>query len=584
MVFIAASLLVACDDDNLNEINPNNLSTSSFWKNLKDTNAGLAGAYNAMLNEDVLNILSEAIRSDMGWPGYGRPVTNRDGLKTIYEQTYTQSDGIVQSKWDACYTVIFRANQVIGALDRIKETIAEQDLGLWTLQMGQARFLRGLGHFYLHSSYNGGRIILRNKVPLTTEDFELPLSSAEEVKTFFREDLEYAFENLPSEYNNPETESGRATRGAAATILGTSYLYDKDYTTALPYLNSVINSGVYGLVEDMTLLFTTAGEFNKESIFELNYTNNERTDIGVFNNNVLVNQLAVKTTNNEGPNLPAWLVNEYKTDQMDFADERNKYEDPVNPGNIITRTVSRRANAMVAIVNDDDPINLYYGNVTGIKVALGDFSWGFGRYKKYTNHDIGTGEGGIDPRGSRASGKNIIVNRLAEVYLMKAECLIKTGEVLGALELINAVRYRWALRLLGAPNPKWASSTFDNEVYDETTLMERLMFIEKPLELSMEGHQIRWNDLRRWGIIKENFERLANKVFYARGHAVRGLDGTLSRVRNNSSISTEPVTPSASGLNVIDYEYDEAAKNYNPTLHEYYPIPLGEIRSNPNVN
>ena len=267
MVFIAASLLVACDDDNLNEINPNNLSTSSFWKNLKDTNAGLAGAYNAMLNEDVLNILSEAIRSDMGWPGYGRPVTNRDGLKTIYEQTYTQSDGIVQSKWDACYTVIFRANQVIGALDRIKETIAEQDLGLWTLQMGQARFLRGLGHFYLHSSYNGGRIILRNKVPLTTEDFELPLSSAEEVKTFFREDLEYAFENLPSEYNNPETESGRATRGAAATILGTSYLYDKDYTTALPYLNSVINSGVYELVEDMTLLFTTAGEFNKESIF-----------------------------------------------------------------------------------------------------------------------------------------------------------------------------------------------------------------------------------------------------------------------------------------------------------------------------
>lgn len=583
LVFITACLVLACNDDSLTETNPNNLSTSSFWKNLKDTNSGLAATYNAMLNENVLSLLSEGIRSDMGWPGYGRPVSNRDGLRTIYEQTYTQSDGLVQSKWDACYTVIFRANQVIEGLERIKETVSEDDMDLWTVQMGQARFFRGLGHFYLHSAYNNGSIIIRKIVPVTTEDFELPLSPANEVLAFFREDLEYAYENLPAQYKNPDDEAGRVTKGTAATILGTSYLYEKDYAAALPYFNNVIRSGVYELVEDINLLFTTAGEFNKESIFELNYTNDYRTDIGVWQNNVLTNQLAVKTTNNEGPNLPAWLVNEYKTDPMDFADERNKYEDPLSPGDFITRTVSLRTSSMVAIVNDDDPLNLYYGDVTGIKVALGNFSWGFGRYKKYTNHDTGTGEGG-DPRGSRASGKNIIVNRLADVYLMQAECYIKTGNVLEALELINAVRYRWALRLLGPPNPKWPISTFDNEAYTETSIMEHLMYVEKPLELSMEGHQIRWNDLRRWGVIGDNFQRLSEKTFYATDHAVRKLDGTLGKARPSSSIGTEAVPPIGSGLNVIDYEYDEAAANYKPDLHDYYFIPLGEIRSNPNIN
>ena len=42
LVFITACLVLACNDDSLTETNPNNLSTSSFWKNLKDTNSGLA--------------------------------------------------------------------------------------------------------------------------------------------------------------------------------------------------------------------------------------------------------------------------------------------------------------------------------------------------------------------------------------------------------------------------------------------------------------------------------------------------------------------------------------------------------------
>ncbi|TGV02970.1 RagB/SusD family nutrient uptake outer membrane protein [Flavivirga rizhaonensis] len=583
LVFIMC--FIACDDDSLTETNPNQLSVSVFWQNLKDTETGLAATYNSMLHENVLSILDESLRSDEGWPGFGRPVTNRDGLKILYEKTYNNSSGLVQNKWDACYTVAFRANQVIEALERIKSTLGEEALEEWTKQMGQARFFRGLMHFYLHTAYNNGSIIIRDRVPVEDEEFNLPLSPAEEVVAFFRSDLEYAYENLPARYDTPNENLGRVTKGAAATILGTSYLYKEDYTTAMVYFNDVINNVTadygYELVEDTSLLFTTAGEFNAESIFELNYTRDYRTDIGVWQDNVLTNQLGLKTTNNEGPNLPAWLINAYKTDQMDPSDERNFYEDPDSPSGLTLRPVSLRTSSMIAIV--DDTHSPYYGDLTGNKVVLGNNGWGFGRYKKYTNHDIGTGEGG-DPRGSRASGKNIVVNRLADVYLMQAECLIKTGDVAGALEHINAVRHRWALRLLGPVNPKWAGSLFDLESYDENSLMERLMFIEKPLEMSMEGHQIRWNDLRRWGIIGDNFNKLSNETYYAKAATVERVDGT-TRNRQNTSISTDPAGANLNiRLNTIDYEYDEAANNYDPIIHDYLPIPLNEVMRNPNIN
>jgi len=31
--------------------------------------------------------------------------------------------------------------------------------------MGQARFFRGVSHFYLHSLYNNGEIVIRDEIP-----------------------------------------------------------------------------------------------------------------------------------------------------------------------------------------------------------------------------------------------------------------------------------------------------------------------------------------------------------------------------------------------------------------------------------
>ena len=54
---------------------------------------------------------------------------------------------------------------------------------------------------------------------------------------FFRADLEYAYANLPAQM---ELKT-RADAGAAATILGTSYLYEGKPLIAKVYFNDIIN-------------------------------------------------------------------------------------------------------------------------------------------------------------------------------------------------------------------------------------------------------------------------------------------------------------------------------------------------------
>jgi hypothetical protein len=599
-VFSTLALLMSCSKYDVETVNPNQSSVNTFWKTLEHTNIGLNAAYNGLLDTNIAGVIEESIKADMGYPGYRRPFPQFDDIRSFYYKIYNTS-GYIESNWNACYTAIYASNQVIEALERIKPTLADEQIPSWETQMGQARFIRGLMHFYLYSSFNKGSVIIRDKVPTNADEYNKALSTAVEVRAFFTADLEYAFEKLPIKYPSGANvyNVGRATKGAAATILGTSYLYEKDYPKASSYFSEVIKPEYgYKLVTDIDLLFTTAGEFNDESIFELSYVRNYRTDVGAFNTSTtLSNTLGNVTTQNKAPVVPVWLIDAYKKEPIDLNDPRNYYvPDPKNPTVKLVRPIPLRASSMVAIIDDDVTIHYLTGTVAqNAGSRMSNDGWGFGFYKKYSNWDIDSGKenGGTDTRGANVSGKNIVLNRLADVYLMQAECLIKTGNTSGALRLINQIRTRWGLQLIGPVDSYFGSATFINDPTVDYTnpdvLMDRLMYVEKPLELSAEGHAIRWFDLRRWGKIKENFERLAAKTFYCVSKTYRKIDpvtkaydGTTATKTASSIVTDKPAN--SSGLITIDYEYDDAAANYNPALHDYYPIPASEIARNSKLN
>ena len=126
--------------------------------------------------------------------------------------------------------------------------------------------------------------------------------------------------------------------------------------------------------------------------------------------------------------------------------------------------------------------------------------------------------------------------------------------------------------------------------------MDHLMYVERPLELSVEGHQIRWQDLRRWGHLEEDdnniFKRWSEKTFYAYKSLdpAYTLDGKPLAVAYNFSTvsSTWPKNPLGVDIQegsvvTIDYEYDQPYRNYSKRVNLFFPIPASEIRNNSNL-
>ena len=566
----------SCTDNYLEEVNPNAISADIYWSNLNESEENLTSVYAAMLNHFVMDIDIEAWRSDISHPKdrrnpYGKALP-------WYRQTFTNTNAEISKRWDAQYQVIWRANQVITGLNGMSDDLKSQER--WTEQMAQARFFRGLVHFYLHSTYNEGNIIIRDFIPVTDADFSIPVSSSEEVIEFFREDLLYAYENLPSQFENKT----RVTAGTAATILGTSYLYTAsegntaDYTTAKQYLYDVMN-GDYGYQlltgNDIELMFTHAGDYNSESIFELNYADSQQTEETQWDEESFFNRWArysapTGTFQGSAYIIPAaWITYAYSTESMNTQDPRN-YDDEGNLNNI-----PLRAAQMMAVVNDEH--SEYYLSPTANKV-FGFGNTQFSIFKKHTNHDVVASEADIAATAWK-SGKNVIVNRLADVYLMYAECLIMgDGNIEGGIEYINYIRDRWGLQLLDAN-----ASLVDGTPYTIDTLMDHLMFIERPLELAVEGYATRSIDLRRWGVAAQRFQELSELDFNLVGYQYTNADGDLAW--RNKSLLQPGLSPDPEDNSItISNEYDDAAANYNEALHAYFPLPLSEVLNNSNTS
>lgn len=558
--------------DYLSEINPNKTTVETFWQNLDDTQSGLIAMYASLRNDYVWGIKEESWRCDEFWPGYGRPVpqNNAEGY-SWYSQLYTNSTDGIKSRWDAQYITIWRANQVIDALNSLKDEMSsDKDKTKWEYQMGQARFVRGLMYFYLYNAFNQGSVIIRRH---TEEDTNLPLSTPEEVFDFYTEDLQAAYELLPSTTEEGGSNYvGMPIKGTAETIQGISYLYHHDYKGAKEKFASVMKNYSYSLETDWQKMFTTAGEHNSESILEVEYSLDYRQDITTWDPNCMYNRLATLSTNQAGFLPAAWLIYEYNQDMPDPLDARNE-----------GRQVSLRASAMVALVNDY--VTPYY--ISGNAAQNGQFggtsgAWGFGKLKKYTNHDI------VDKEKTSMSGKNIVINRLSDVYLMYAECLLndETPDIQGALDYINEVRARWGVVLLGKTGKYASSRTYNGQEYTKETLMNHLMFVERPLELCGEGNQIRWQDLKRWGLLEDNDKNIfkyrasiSPKFYTDKTTTLKTLDGKDLKFKYNAIVTTQKTSTSSS----LDYEFKISARNYSKDRNLYFPIPQSEIMNNSSI-
>lgn len=584
-----ALVLNSCQEDFLEQKNPNALPTSEFWKNTTDLSNGLNATYNSFKDEDCLSMTDENERSDMAYPHYTRPLV---GIYEYYYHTFNNTSKMPEKKWAALYNGIFRANQVIEAYEKLQGTFDTTGINSADNAMriyAEARALRGWFYFTLHNTFNKGSVILFDFVPKDKAEYQKSLSSSADVLKFYRADLEFAKEKLLALPLVANTASGRITAGACDAILGKSYIYAGDFTTAKGYFKSVIDNYGYELMPSIGSNFTTKDEFNKESILEVNYTATlkaDQTSSEQLLSSSLGQQIGAGGWNGSFP--ASWLMMKFKKDPVDLLDPKNVgLKNPY--GVIMNRRYSERASYSIALVDDTNPDFGYYGANTTAEIPK------FGRqqvsyWRKYTNWDTQITDETNTLSGILArSGVNIRIIRLADIYLMYAECLIEDGNLKDATLYINKIRKRSHVALIGhAADSEYnnGQTSFNEIEYTKLTLREHLRHTERPLELAFEGGDARLIDLRRWGVTKERFQYLStlrydnyhlkansNGVHPTRFRCIIYDTGDIPDTNTQSPRIAEPE------LN----EFEIAAMNYNAERHGYLPIPLSEVNANSNL-
>lgn len=466
-LFVGCFLITTSCDKKLDLENPNQLTTEGYWKTREQAHAGCIAIYNALIVD------GSYMRSFPGLTDSRGDDFTGDSPWLDLELTGefiipTTSDPVFWI-WREFYLVINRANQVITYVGQYDESVLPVEEKNRIL--GQAYFLRGLAYYNLATSFKTVPVITE---PIANSDDYFPPTVTEEVlwnQVF--SDLEQAETKLPVSYDNvtglDQGQKGRATKGAAAGLLGKAYLYRKDYTKAGTQFEKFINgplSGIYSLVPDYRDNFRDVNENNSESLFEIQFTELGGADINWCCDPVgswRQWQAISVTYGMEGAGfsdyLPTrWIYNEYKVEST--VDGKS------DPRLLVTIASYEPA---------DNSTKAYGRDWWNPQTAIYP--------RKYTNDGVGNGKAF---EAAAESWINYRVLRYADILLMYAEVLNETNRTAQAYPFIQQVRTRAKLPDLATVKPNM------NQVQMRDQLAH-----ERALEFAIEGQRI--NDIIRWG-------------------------------------------------------------------------------------
>lgn len=435
-------ILYSCSD--FLDLAPKNmLSEEVFYETPEQMEFALNGAYSILRSNGVTKdwyILSE-VPSDNTYGQLSGTITNRDEFDKFYLGSLNP---YLSTFWNDAYSGINRANKVI---EELIDSDVEESLKIrYTLE---AKFLRAFLHFNLVRIF--GDVPLITKTVTIPESYEVLRTGKNEVYAQIIADLNDAAA-LPKSYTSQE-DIGRATYGAAKTLLGKVYLTMGDYSNAAIHLKEVINSNQYSLIENSTpetcdgfeKYFDPDNHNNKEAIFEAQFKKG-----GFGTGSGWVNAFApgasgdnvVAVGGSSDDNIPE----EGMWESWDEGDYRRDFSMALG----------------------------YTNKATG--------NWVNARHvRKYRDIPYANGD----------SNNNWPFLRYADVLLMYAECLIQSGDLTTATEYINKTRRRgFGYQSSDVGSPADISVGGKDQLF---LAVEK----ERRNELAFEGH--RWFDLVRTG-------------------------------------------------------------------------------------
>lgn len=267
-LLIAISLgLAACTS--LEEDPKSFISPSQFYKTSNDAVAAVNSIYfhlnqNDIVGQPIYNSLYNTgldFMTDDLSAGPGSPNPDVRSLSVL-----AHSSTLIRGKesWQQHYSGINKANV---AIERIPGITMDEKLK--SRLLGEARFLRALFYFDLVRQFGDVPLLLTDQTQLPIEQLQVPRNPTSEVYAQIITDLK---ESANSFKIGAAGEAGRATEGAAKSLLSKVYLTKRDWANAVTTAEEVINGSYgYALLTDYSQVFLPAFKNSKEHIFSAQF-------------------------------------------------------------------------------------------------------------------------------------------------------------------------------------------------------------------------------------------------------------------------------------------------------------------------
>ncbi len=421
VAFLLATFPVACERE-LDQLDQNNPTSESYFKTAIELQNGVNAVYSTLRSAELVGrewFFTHDMRG--GECASGGPQLEAPRAELLKEPTPAPSNAVMTNVWTGSYQMINRANLVIAKAPGVNDNASLRDR-----IVGEAKFLRAWAYFELVSQWGD--------VPLYTETSTSPTgfqgkAPATEIYSLIINDLTDAASKLPESYGS--SDNGRATKGAALSLLGRVQMQNGDYDAAKAALLQVY--GKYSLVnylwnfdgdarDDGGTLITTGHEFNAESIFEVVFVDRGDNNFNWgYNGEGSTSPLSTVRNQEYGITWGNVIPSNRLLDEFEPNDPRYKFSIFEEGDDILTQSPLGAKTLTAADMNV----------ATSIKNGVTKKRF-FRKYGIYDWVNSGFHPGGLNHR----------LLRYADVLLMLAECEAEVGTPTQAAAYINEVRAR----------------------------------------------------------------------------------------------------------------------------------------------
>lgn len=262
-----------CSDDFLEVDSPTQQTLEQYFSTDAHIQEALVAAYDplhwpdwAMSEYNPINIMSDIMADDL-WVGGSDKTDNANWHRMMNFEALPTA--VISGLWTDAYSGVKRCNDVMMYMDEYKvDDLTEENKDKYT---AQALVLRANYYNWLWKFWGSVPYYSKN---LLAAPYLAPQVSADELYGHIVNDIEEAIKLNVLPMKETSANYGRVTKAMAYMLYAEVVMYQKDnarYATALKYMQEIINSGEYALNPDYTTIFTESGEWSSESIFEINY-------------------------------------------------------------------------------------------------------------------------------------------------------------------------------------------------------------------------------------------------------------------------------------------------------------------------